>query len=253
MRHAPLLRCGREFARQCVLSLQEGARATLMLQDAATARRGKPIVIFVQLVLSTDGLRLLWSPEPGQTKIAEQAGADASPPSGFVRTTDVRSVEYGGADPQAPPHPDEEARPSHTRFGVVTPFGTTNFASAWPRLPNARTHARVRRNSAFHCREGCSHSHAARPPPIASTVAEPLKLQHFVCGLRHLARRPIDRRQFLWQRTASMNKDVIASQTFDNKLKTLPDYLQRQKSAAEQLRAQPRGATAAAASLELDV
>ena len=139
-----------------MLSLQEGARATLMLQDAATAPKGKPIVIFVQLVLSTDGLRLLWSPEPGQTKIAEQSGPDASPPSGFVRTTDVRSIEYGGADPQGPPHPDEEARPSHTRFGVVTPFGTTNFASGWPRLPNARTHARVRRNSAMHCREGCS-------------------------------------------------------------------------------------------------
>ena len=61
------------------------------------------------------------------------------------------------------------------------------------------------------------------------------KLQHFVCGLRHLARRPIERREFLWQRTLAVNKEAVEAQSFDNKLNSLTGFLQTQKSALEQL------------------
>ena len=96
----------------------------------------------VQLVLSTDGLRLLWTPEPGAANI-EGSGTE---PSGFVRTTDIRNVTYIGADPLTKAFPDEEARPMYTRFAITTPFETINFA-----------------------------------------IEDLSKLQHFVCGLRHLA------------------------------------------------------------------
>ena len=114
----PACRCAarrvgrRAFARQCVLSLQEGAQATLLLAQAKGPAS-------VQLVLSTDGLRLQWTPASGSTE------------EGFVRTTDIRSVVYAAADPTAPtPHPDEAARPAYARFSIVTPQATYHFASA---------------------------------------------------------------------------------------------------------------------------
>ena len=116
--HAPHAVCAarrvgrRAFARQCVLSLQEGAQATLLLAQAKGPAS-------VQLVLSTDGLRLQWTPASGSTE------------EGFVRTTDIRSVVYAAADPTAPtPHPDEAARPAYARFSIVTPQATYHFASA---------------------------------------------------------------------------------------------------------------------------
>ena len=122
----------RAFARQCVLSLQEGARATLTLQHplhatgAALSRGQKPTYCLgVQLVLSTDGLRLLWTPVPGAPNI-EGSGTTAN---GFVRTTDVRSVVYAGTDSTTKPAADEEARPTYSRFALHTPFETINFAS----------------------------------------------------------------------------------------------------------------------------
>ena len=118
----------RAFARQCVLSLQEGARATLTLQAEGGASTPRAKYIGVQLVLSTDGLRLLWTPEPGAG--ASDAGQGATPTSGHVRTTDIRSVVYDAANLAVPIPSDEEARPLATRFAIQTPFETLNFASA---------------------------------------------------------------------------------------------------------------------------
>jgi len=159
------------FARQCVRSLQDGTRATLLQQAGATG---------VQLVLSTDGLRLMWTP-------GGSGQSDSTPASGFVRTTDLRSVVYDGADLAAPS--SGESFPAHTRFAIVTPYETIRFA-----------------------------------------ITDAPTLQHFVCGLRHIADRPLDRRAFLWQRTAALNREKVAAASFDTRLNSLAAYLQAQKS-----------------------
>ena len=159
-----------EFQRLCIRSLQEGMAATLTLVD------NPPKAVNVTLSLSADGLRVLWTP-PSDTP-------------GFVRTTEIRSVVYAGADLAAPPFPDEAARPSHTRFSLVTPTGTVNFA-----------------------------------------IADAQKLQHVVCGLRHLARRPVERRAFLWQRAAAINRDKIAAASFEKRLDGLTAFLLKERSA----------------------
>lgn len=199
----------RAFARQCVLSLQEGARATLTLQPESGKAPSAKKAIDVQLVLSTDGLRLLWTPEPGSANAA-------TPSSGFVRTTDIRSVAYDGASAVA--RPDEDSRAAATRFSIVTPFDTLSFASA------------------FHLARTCARaSQFALIITVGLAVSDPLKLEHFVCGLRHLARRPLERRSFLWQRTAAINKELVDANSFDKRLGSLAAFLQKQKTALEQL------------------
>jgi len=153
------------FARQCVLSLQEGTGATLLPQA------GGPVD--VQLSLSPDGMRLTWT----------QPGTDPS----FVKTTDIRAVAYAGANLAAPPFADEAMRPTHTRFAVTTANEAFNFS-----------------------------------------IADPQKLQRFICGLRHLARLPIERGAFLWQHAAALNRDLISSASFDARLKGVTDFLQSQ-------------------------
>jgi len=148
------------FARQCVRALQDGTRATLLKGSEATS---------VQLVLSTDGLRLTWTP------------------GGEVRTTDLRSVVYDGAE-LAPPTAGE-THPAHMRFAIVTPYETIRFA-----------------------------------------ITDSQTLQHFVCGLRHIADRPLDRRAFLWQRAAALNRDKVSAASFDTRLNSLAAYLQAQKA-----------------------
>ena len=95
-----------------------------------------------------------------------------------------------GRRPRRAALPDEAARPSHTRFSLVTPTGTVNFA-----------------------------------------IADAQKLQHVVCGLRHLARRPVERRAFLWQRAAAINRDKIAAASFEKRLDGLTAFLLKERSA----------------------
>ena len=94
-------------------------------ESKSLSSKGKANYIAVQLVLSTDGLRLLWTPEPG----AGNTTPGAAPASGFVRTTDIRAVTYDGSQPQQTVDADEEARSLSTRFAIVTPFETLYFAS----------------------------------------------------------------------------------------------------------------------------
>jgi len=67
-------------------------------------------------------------------------------------------------------------------------------------------------------------------PSFSFTIADARKLHHFVCGLRHLAQQPLERRQFLWQRTAAMNREVVAAGSFDSKLSSFSGFLQSTRS-----------------------
>ena len=157
----------------------------------------------VHLHLSDSGLKVVWAFADGKS-------------DGHLSTLDVSDVTYSAS---------------------TTAAATASAATATAAFSIAS--AAAERQYPAHTR----FTIVTNADRLEFSIFDANKLLYFVCGLRHLANRPIGRDRLLWQRTAALHLDGLRDNSFDQRLtgsdkegESLSAFLRKQRSALEGLK-----------------